>query len=64
MGGVAKPGVDVGAISAMQEQSFKQQLDLMSVQQKKADQDALVNAQSSEIKAHRDSTNTLGRNLA
>ncbi len=64
MGGVAKPGVDVGAISAMQEQSFKQQLDLMAVQQKKADQDALVNALSSEIKSHRDSMNTMGRNLA
>jgi hypothetical protein len=66
MGGVtpANPGLDTAAIKKMQDDSFKQQLDLMSIQQKKADQDTLVNAQSSEIKSDRDSKSTLGRNLA
>ena len=58
------PALGMGDISAQQEKSFQQQLALMQLQQKKSDQDTLVNALTSEIKADRDSKNTLGRNLA
>ena len=60
----ANPGLNTKAIEDMQAKSFAQQLELMQVQQKKADQDTLVNALSSEIKSDRDTKSTLGRNLA
>ena len=53
-----------GAASQYQDQSQQQQLQMMALQQKKADQDALVNALSAEIKGHRDTCNTIARNLA
>ena len=68
MGGVggagAAPGMDIGQVQQQQDQSFNQQMALMKLQQKKSDQDTLVNALTSEVKADRDTKNTLGRNLA
>jgi hypothetical protein len=56
--------MNVGAVSQQQDKSHQQQLEMMAIQQKKADQDALVNALSAEIKADRDTKTTLARNLA
>ena len=63
-GATGGPGIDMSQIQAQQDASFQQQLALMQLQQKKSDQDTLVNALTSEVKADRDSKNTLGRNLA
>lgn len=56
--------MNVGAVSQQQDRSHQQQLEMMRIQQKKADQDALINALSSEIKSDRDTKTTLARNLA
>ena len=58
------PGLDMGQIEKQQQASFQQQLALMQLQQKKSDQDTLVNALTSEVKADRDTKSSLGRNLA
>jgi len=54
----------MGQIEKQQQASFQQQLALMQLQQKKSDQDTLVNALTSEVKADRDTKSSLGRNLA
>ena len=64
MGAAGGPGMDTGAVEKQQQQSFQQQLALMQLQQKKSDQDTLVNALTSEVKADRDTKSSLGRNLA
>jgi len=58
------PSLDLGAIEKQQQASFQQQLQLMQLQQKKSDQDTLVNALTSEVKADRDTKSSIGRNLA
>jgi len=62
--GTGGPGLDMGSIEKQQQASFQQQLALMQLQQKKSDQDTLVNALTSEVKADRDTKSSLGRNLA
>jgi hypothetical protein len=58
------PSLDITQIEKQQQESFQQQLRLMQLQQKKSDQDTLVNALTSEVKADRDTKSSLGRNLA
>jgi hypothetical protein len=60
----AAPGMDIGQVQKQQDQSFQQQLALMQLQQKKSDQDTLINALTSEVKADRDTKSSIGRNLA
>jgi len=64
MGATGGPGMDTGAVAQQQQQSFAQQMQLMQLQQKKSDQDTLVNALTSEVKADRDTKSSIGRNLA
>ena len=64
MGAAPPPGMDTGAVEKQQQQSFAQQMQLMQLQQKKSDQDTLVNALTSEVKADRDTKSSIGRNLA